>query len=110
MVSCTAASRIPWEKKIVNGAFNLVNTAKPAVEACGKLAGGQAGTYVVSGLVDDPQTGPKMLMKPKRGSGTTADCLAKALSITLPVAPRGDDDPPASMKLGYALDVTIDCK
>ena len=108
MLACTATSRLPWERKVVNGAFNLLSTTKPAVDACGKVAGGQ-GTYVVSGLVDDPQTGPRMNMKPKKGFGPTADCLAKALSFTLPAAPRGDDDPPASLTLNYALDVTVDC-
>ncbi len=110
MLSCTATSRIPWEKKIVNGVFNLVNGTKAGVDACGKIVGGEAGTYVISGLVDDPQKGPRMNMKPRKGSGPTAECLAKALSITLPKAPRGEDDPPAPLTLNYALDVTVECK
>ena len=110
MLSCTATSKIPWEKKIVNNVFNTLSGTKGVVAACGKVPGAQAGSYVVTGVVDDPQSGPHMNMKVKKGSGPTADCLAKALSFQLPKAPRGDDDPPAPLTLNYALDVAIECK
>ena len=110
MLSCTATSKVPWEKKIVNNVFNIVTAAKSAVDACGKVPGGPAGSYAVAGRVDAPPKGPKMIMKVKKGTGPTADCLAKALSIQLPKAPRGDDDPPGPMTLNYALDVAIECK
>jgi hypothetical protein len=110
MLSCTATSKIPWEKKIVNNVFNTLSGTKAAVDACGKVPGALAGSYVVSGIVDDPQIGPRMNMKAKKGSGPTADCLAKALSFQLPKAPRGDDDPPGPLTLNYALDVAIECK
>ena len=110
MLSCTATSKIPWEKKLVNSVFNIVNGTKSVVDACGKIPGAQAGSYVIGGVVDDPQKGPRMTMKAKKGTGPTADCLATALSITLPKQPRGADDPPAPLTLNYALDVTVECK